>query len=349
MIQKPKVSIGLPVYNGERFLRAAVDSLLGQTFGDLELIISDNGSTDATAEICASYSARDARIRFTRQDCNRGGIWNHNHVFRLARGEYFRWAGHDDVCAPTFLARCVETLDRDPSVVWCHTETKIIDSSGDVVALDEVRTCRGWDDIVENGTRRPHRLFRAAVLYDASWTATCYGLLRSDAVARTGLFRPYYGSDKLFIAQLSLLGQFKQVPEPLFFRRFHSAASGNAPSAAYRHAWCTGGPKPWFVFPRARLLSDYLRLAVSAPIPLGERIHCMGAVGRYFLQAEKWIRLLRRTCGLKGTGAYAELVRALERHEATNKRKPNTVAHTLGGWPPDTGLSRRVLEPPNER
>ena len=113
--KKPKVSIGLPVYNGEDFLAEALDSLLDQTYDDFELIISDNASTDSTADICTSYSAKDSRIRYLRSDVNLGAAVNYNLVFELATGEYFKWAAHDDICAPEFIGACVDILDRYPT------------------------------------------------------------------------------------------------------------------------------------------------------------------------------------------------------------------------------------------
>src|SRR5688572_28337892 len=97
-MKAPLVSIGLPVYNGERFLSEALDSLLGQTLADFELIVSDNASTDRTAEICLAYAARDARVRYVRQQTNIGAIRNWNFVARQARGQYFKWASANDFC-----------------------------------------------------------------------------------------------------------------------------------------------------------------------------------------------------------------------------------------------------------
>ena len=108
----PRVSIGLPVYNGENYMAAAIDSLLAQTFTDFELIISDNASTDATEQICRDYAHRDGRIRYYREEVNRGAAWNFTHTFELARGEYFKWHAHDDLCArPCWSAasRCLMT------------------------------------------------------------------------------------------------------------------------------------------------------------------------------------------------------------------------------------------------
>jgi glycosyltransferase involved in cell wall biosynthesis len=103
----PTVSIGLPVYNGERFLATSLDSLLEQTFEDFELVISDNASSDATEEICREYAARDARILYLRRETNRGAAWNFNSLVAETDGPYFQWATHDDAHAPTCIERCL--------------------------------------------------------------------------------------------------------------------------------------------------------------------------------------------------------------------------------------------------
>ena len=91
----PKVSIGLPVFNGERYIRCAIDSILKQTFDDFELIISDNASEDRTAAICKGYEERDKRIHCHRFETNEGAARNYTAVFEMARGEYFKWAAYD--------------------------------------------------------------------------------------------------------------------------------------------------------------------------------------------------------------------------------------------------------------
>ncbi len=87
----PRVSIGLPVFNGERYLARAIDSILAQDFRDLELVVCDNASTDRTAEICAAYARRDPRVRYHRNPRNLGAGPNYDRCFHLARGEYFKW------------------------------------------------------------------------------------------------------------------------------------------------------------------------------------------------------------------------------------------------------------------
>ena len=126
----PRLSIGLPVYNGERFLGEALDSLLGQTYEDFELIISDNASTDGTADICLRYAEQDSRIRYVRQPRNIGLIPNHDFVMEEARGELFKCAAYDDLYGRELLERCVEALDADPDAVLAHSWSVMIDESG---------------------------------------------------------------------------------------------------------------------------------------------------------------------------------------------------------------------------
>src|SRR4029077_16300744 len=127
---KKLVSIGLPVYNGERFLPAAVGSLLSQTYAHFELIISDNASTDGTEEICRRYASADARVWCSRCETNVGPRRNFNRLFELAQGEYFKWAAHDDAYGADFLLKCVEALERDSGAVLSYPRAVVIDAEG---------------------------------------------------------------------------------------------------------------------------------------------------------------------------------------------------------------------------
>ena len=133
----PTLSVGLPVYNGERYLAESLDALLAQTYADFELIISDNASTDRTAEICREYAARDPRIRYVRQPVNVGAGPNHNLLVPLARGTYFKWASHDDLYAPTLLELCVRELEEHPEAVLAHCREGFIDDAGTMVRVIE--------------------------------------------------------------------------------------------------------------------------------------------------------------------------------------------------------------------
>lgn len=213
---RPRVSIGVPVYNGERYLAATLDSLIAQTFDEFELVICDNASTDRTAEIAQAYSGRDRRIRYVPSDRNIGSVRNFNRAFQLATGEYFRWFSADDLAAPESLARCVEVLDQEPAVVLAYPKTRLIDGQGQAI--------RDYDDRLHLTMADPCERFQE-LLGRIGYTNAVYGLMRSATVRRTALFGPYYASDEVFQAELVLHGAFWEIPEVLFFRRMHAAAS----------------------------------------------------------------------------------------------------------------------------
>ena len=127
----PRLSIGLAVYNGERLLPEAIEALLGQSYKDFELIISDNASTDRTAEICRSYEEQDSRVRYIRQPRNIGMVPNHNFLVGVARGEFFKWASHDDLYARDFLQRCMDALDKHPEAALAHAWCVLMSEAGE--------------------------------------------------------------------------------------------------------------------------------------------------------------------------------------------------------------------------
>ena len=135
MNRVPRLSIGLPVYNGEDYLAESLDALLGQTYEDFELIISDNASTDGTGDMCRRYAKQDTRIRYVLQPENLGLARNHNFVFQESRGELFKWAAADDLYGQDLLQRCVDALDEHPDVVLAHAWEAAIDASGTLSAI----------------------------------------------------------------------------------------------------------------------------------------------------------------------------------------------------------------------
>jgi glycosyltransferase involved in cell wall biosynthesis len=204
----PRVSVALPVYNGERLLARALDSLLAQDFEDFELIICDNASVDGTRELCLAYGAKDPRIRYVRNQRNIGVFPNFNKVVELARGEYFKWAAHDDWCDPRFLGRCVEVLDGNQAVGLCITQATQVDEEGNQLVVNfRPLDLRSPD---------PAERFKT-VLWSPPAVYPIYGVARTGVLRRSRLFRSHSGADRIIIAELSLLGQIWQVPELLFF------------------------------------------------------------------------------------------------------------------------------------
>lgn len=125
----PKVSIGMPVYNGEKYIIKALDSLLSQEFRDFELIISDNASTDRTRDICIEYALRDPRISYIRQDCNIGAISNFKYVLSKSKGEFFMWAAVDDCLGSPFYLNSLLSKFHD-DVGYVFPDVTIIDEFG---------------------------------------------------------------------------------------------------------------------------------------------------------------------------------------------------------------------------
>jgi glycosyltransferase involved in cell wall biosynthesis len=261
-LEEPRLSVGLPVYNGEKFLREAIESILRQTFKDFELIISDNASTDGAQEICKAYATKDPRVRYYRNPVNIGGGNNANQTFRLARGVYFRWAAHDDVCAPELFERCIAVLDKDPSMVLCHSKVVHIDAQGNKIR--EVSNSQGSEE-------RPHERFRS--LSD-NWHR-CehgYGVIRSDILRETRLQLNYTGSDRTLLCELGLRGRFHEIPELLFFKRLHSENQYNDLSG--RMAWFDPSLKDKPVFPKVIQFFDYLVTINRVPISCYEKLRC---------------------------------------------------------------------------
>lgn len=215
----PRLSIGLPVYNGERYLEKSLRSILSQTFADFELIISDNASTDATEAICRRFAAADNRIVYVRSPINRGMAWNFRRVFELARAEFFLWAAHDDYFAPDYAERCLQVLEREPKTVLCYSRTATVDEAGTI--RDEVRD--GFRMDPDDPLQRFREIVERLTLCNA-----CFGVMRSQALRRTPVHANYVGSDIPLLAELALHGAFHELPEPLFFRRLHPGASGQA-------------------------------------------------------------------------------------------------------------------------
>src|SRR5262245_21339235 len=139
-IGHPRVSICLPVYNGEEYIREAIRSVLDQTFEDFELIISDNASEDRTAEICNEFSTTDPRVFYSRSDINRGLAWNHNRTFAQAKGQFLMWIGHDDLLERKYISRCIEAMDEDPGVVLSYSNANHIDDNGNSISQVDMNT-----------------------------------------------------------------------------------------------------------------------------------------------------------------------------------------------------------------
>jgi glycosyltransferase involved in cell wall biosynthesis len=263
-----RVSIGMPIYNGENFIRYALDSLLSQTYSDFELIISDNASTDRTEEICRAYAAKDQRIRYYRNETNIGGAANFNQVLKLATGEYFRWASHDDVCAPTYLEKCVAILDREPNTVLCYSRAITIDDNGKSKGV--------YTENLNLRSSVPHERFHQFLETYGWYHATqIYGLMRREMILKTGLLGNFPHADRVLLSEISLYGEFAEIPEFLFERRVH-AKTAQIANNTYEAlaAWFDPKNRGKRIMPRWRRYSEYFQAVHRADLPWYEKPLC---------------------------------------------------------------------------
>lgn len=312
---EPRVSIGLPVYNGEVFLAETLNSILSQTFQDFELIICDNASTDQTQEICRKFARQDERIRYYRNEANLGAAKNFNRVFSLARGEYFKWSAHDDLCAPEFLARCVEVLDNDPTVVLCYTRVGTIDREGKPLPNGEVPLRA----VSFEAKDRFYDILQAHMCYEI------FGLIRKSALLQTELMGNYAHGDGVLLAWLGLLGRFYEVSECLFYSRRHALQAGSRMSNRYMWTeWFDPKMKGRIVLPYWQMFFAYLRGIHRVPMKIRERWRCYWLMirwmGWYRQKLGKNFRFaagqfFRRTFGTKSVseGEQALVEKRLER------------------------------------
>jgi len=282
----PKVSIGVPVYNGERYLAEAVESALAQTFGDFELLISDNGSTDGTAAIARDLAARDPRIRYLRHEENRGAAWNFNHLVEEATGEYFVWLAHDDAWEPEFLERCVRALDEDPSTVLAFSSVAYIDEAAQPNGARDIRMRTDSANVA-------HRLWDVLMVWHDCLPV--FGVIRTDVLRRTALIRPYASGDHLLLAELAVAGKYALDPDRLFRSRLHAGQSIQTYSIWVDHHAYTR----WFEqrshgrpskYPQWRLLGALLAIVWRAPMRARDRVGCYLAVGRWSIRYRSLLR-----------------------------------------------------------
>jgi glycosyltransferase involved in cell wall biosynthesis len=297
----PRLSVGLPVYNGEKYLGQSIESLLGQSYEDFELIISDNASTDSTADICRHYGRQDSRIRYIRQPRNIGLSPNHNVVVQQSRGEYFKWAAADDLYGRDLLKSCVDALDKDAEVVLAHSWEAAIDDAGTVTqAMDY--------PLATDSPRAPDRfkgiLFGSSGLFESSDPAVP-GLVRVDnrgilracdiyGVTRTAVMRKvtplgsYHHSDRIIICALALHGRFHVTPDWLYFRRDTPDRTYNkSPKLRGRCEVHDPARKNRLLHPTARLVAEYLWAYAGAiqraPLSPADRRECYRDLTQWML------------------------------------------------------------------
>ncbi len=275
----PRVSIGMPVFNGERHLKQALDGILGQSFRDFELVICDNASTDATETIARRYAAADDRVRYVRHPRNIGAVSNFRFALDEAVGPYFAWAAHDDVWESAYLERLVRILDDRSEVVLAFSRFDNIDSDGQLVRRYDIDWNAAWQ-----GDKFSQLL--GFIMQDPAQTQRAnhiYGLIRREALLQSDEFFAYdgmAGSDALHLYALLCRGNFAVDGEVLFHYRVRTS-SGWPPGAGFSYLWrrmfgATRGHGGNLLGATRKILYFYLNLSRMVmrvtPLPLPQRL-----------------------------------------------------------------------------
>lgn len=282
----PLVSIGLPVYNGERYLAETLDALLTQSYTNIEIIIFDNASTDATQAICRTYALKDSRVRYYRNERNLGAARNYNLTVEHARGVYFKWAAHDDLCKPTFIESCIEVLEREPHVVLAYPKTIVIGPKGETIDAQ-------FEDHFNIRDEQPHHRYRRFTFVPLDCNAV-FGVMRLAVLRQTPCIGPYESSDRVLLGELALRGEIAEVPERLFLRRYHPGVSTfrnrtKRKIARWFHPQASGR------FTRSRRFIEYVKTLWRVPLSPYQRAYCLGFLllfyMRLYLDPSRWQRI----------------------------------------------------------
>ena len=271
----PRVSIGVPVYNGENYLGEALSSLLGQTFGDLEVIVSDNASTDGTETIVREVEEGDRRVRYHRQPSNLGAAGNYNFTLAQATGDFFMWAAHDDLRDPGFVEQAVQTMDQQPGASCVFSRSRRIAADGSPLQV----------------MIRPDELMSPDPATRMRATIGCrhpgviiFGLIPTELLRRTSQHPDFPGGDRVLAVELALAGPFIELPDVLFLNRDHPnryvriKEQKDAGRKRLQEAWWDPGRVDRIVFPAWRRFRSYASAITRSSLSRADQRRCYSAL-----------------------------------------------------------------------
>ncbi len=292
----PRLTIGVPVYNGEDYIAEAITSHLEQDFTDFELIVSDNCSDDSTPEIVKEFVEADSRVTYSRNTENVGGPANFNRLFRLGQGELFRWAAADDRIEPGYLSKVIALMDDDPAVAIGHSEALLIDPTSEPM-LKMDRGYLGGDGYLEAirltpppGDERfrspkPHNRIDA-VINNNHRNFYIFGIMRRNLMMQTRLHGLFYGGDRTLLVEMAMRGTFRKVPEQLFASRSHAKNSGRN-GLNFEELKQHGAQDMRFA---SQVMKGYVDAIRSAEVGRADELKCMAIVAKKFKQPTRMLR-----------------------------------------------------------
>lgn len=292
----PRLSIGVPVYNGANFIHEAITSHLEQDFSDFELVVSDNCSDDGTADIVHELAAQDDRVRYTANKENIGGPANFNRLFRITNGELFRWAAADDRIEPGYLSKVIAMMDADPQIVIGHSDAMLIDPTSEQMLrmdqgylggdgyLEAIRLRPPAGDTRFGSTSPHHRV--DAVINNNHRNFYIFGIMRRDTMMQTRLHGSFYGGDRTLLVEMAMRGTFKKVPEELFASRSHAKNSGRN-GLNFEELKQHGAQDLSFA---SQVMKGYINGIRNAHADRADELRCLGVIAKKFKQPTRLLR-----------------------------------------------------------
>jgi glycosyltransferase involved in cell wall biosynthesis len=280
-LSSARVSIGIPVWNAGSTITGVVESLRAQSHQNLEIVISDNGSTDDTEEVCRKLAQSDARIAYHRQAENIGLLNNFRYVIGAATGEYFRWIGDDDRLDPSYVSRCLEVFAADPRLILVTTGIAYTEPDGTLRSATYEGGALASDDPLVRLDEWLGLLNRHYALIDP-----IYGMVRRSAVVplpRRNILR----EDEVFATKLAVVGPWRHIPEVLAERGWEPSRIGGTARKLGVPAWQAR-------FANALMCREILEWLPQSGLTPAQRKLAAGAVRRMFLRRQ-WVVLRRRS------------------------------------------------------
>ena len=225
VMNEPKITIGMPVYNGEKLIKKSLDSLLAQTLTNFELLISDNASKDSTAMICKKYAKNDFRIKFFQQSENRGATWNFNFVLHKANSKYFMWASHDDFWEKDYLEKNIKAIENDSTFVGsCGTvklysldqneediDSKFLNFKKNIIStLRPGKSC----DLKGNFEKKVKLLFKNSAY------RLFYGVFRTDVLKKSIVSKSFVGPDVAWLINILKHGDINLENDTVMYKSY---------------------------------------------------------------------------------------------------------------------------------
>lgn len=296
MTTSPRLSIGVPVYNGADYIAEAIRSHLEQDFADFELVVSDNCSDDGTADIVNEFANADSRVTYSRNDENVGGPANFNRLFRVTTGELFTWAAADDRIEPGYLSKVIAMMDADPDVVIGHSDALLIDPKSEPM-LEMDQGFLGGDGYMEaikltppTGDDRfhsPHPHQRIdAVINNNHRNFYIFGIMRRDVMMQTRLHGAFYGGDRTLLVEMAMRGTFRKVQEPLFGSRSHGSNASRS-GMDFEQLKQHGAKDLSFA---SQVMKGYVNGVRSAGVSKSDELKCLGIIAKKFKQPTRLLR-----------------------------------------------------------